>query len=377
MSVSLHDVHQALVQLGRLRFGEMNVEEAVREIVHTTHAMFSVDGAGLMLVDADHHLRNVAASDERLAHLEDLQIRHQEGPCIDAFDAKELVGVEDLEGDARWPAFRKAAVARRVRAVLASPLPYNQDAVGVVAVVSERRRPWAPEAELALLAFTDLAALLIASMMQGQQQSELAVQLQAALKSRQVIEQAKGVLMGRDGITPREAYVRLRARARNERRKLVTVCSEVVKDAASGPAGRLPQARAGSALDVALTPPQMMRLAVMSVLVAAASPGSPGGPPPVSSRPCVPVTAQGGRHDHPRCHPAYRRLPAQAGDCLDHRHRRAGHRPDPGSSRRYRPGSRGPSALLVRRAGRAGVPPASSPRPSASVAATGMTLPAA
>jgi GAF domain-containing protein len=274
MSVTLHDVHQALAQLGRLRFGEMNIEEAVREIVHTTHAMFSVDGAGLMLVDADQHLRNVAASDERFAHLEDLQIRHQEGPCIDAFDARELVGVEDLGSDARWPAFREAAVARRVRAVLASPLPYNQDAVGVVAVVSGQRRPWTPEAELALLAFTDLAALLIASVMQGQQQSELAVQLQAALKSRQVIEQAKGVLTGRDGITPREAYVQLRARARNERRKLVAVCSEVVKDAASGPAGRLHQARAGSALDVVSTPPRIMRLVVMSVLVLRPRPGS-------------------------------------------------------------------------------------------------------
>ena len=127
--------------------------------------------------------------------LEDLQIRHQEGPCVDAFDAKELVGVEDLESDGRWPASRDAAVARRVRAVLASPLPYNQDAVGVVAVLSEQRRPWSPEGELALLAFTDLAALLIASMMQGQEQSELAVRLQAALTSRQVIEQAKGVLV--------------------------------------------------------------------------------------------------------------------------------------------------------------------------------------
>jgi hypothetical protein len=364
MNVSLHDVHQALVQLGRLRFGEMNIEEAVREIVHTTHAMFSVDGAGLMLVDADQHLRNVAASDERFAHLEELQIRHQEGPCIDAFDAKELVGVEDLESEARWPAFREAAVARRVRAVLASPLPYNQDAVGVVAVVSEQRRPWTPEAELALLAFTDLAALLIASMMQGQQQSEVAVQLQAALKSRQVIEQAKGVLVGRDGIAPREAYVQLRARARNERRKLVTVCGEVVKDAASGPAGRLRQVRAGSAFHVVSTPPQIMRLVVMSVLVAAASPGSPGGLPPVSSRPCVPVTAQGGRHDHPRYHPADRRLSAQDRDRLDHRHRRTGHRPDPGSSRRYRPGSRGPPALLVRRTGRAGARLPARPGPS-------------
>jgi GAF domain-containing protein len=207
MDVSLHDVHQALVKLGRLRFGEMRVEDAFREVVHTTHAMFDVDGAGLMLADADQQLRNVAASDDRLAHLEELQVEHGEGPCIDAFDQKELVGAEDLESDPRWPRFSEAAVTREVRAVLASPLPYNQDAVGVVAVLSEQRRPWSPEGELALLAFTDLAALLIATMMAGEQQSEIAAQLQGALDSRQVIEQAKGVLMGTQGISARAAGV--------------------------------------------------------------------------------------------------------------------------------------------------------------------------
>jgi GAF domain-containing protein len=231
MKISLHDVHQTLVELGKLRFGEMSVEDAIREIVHTTHAMFDVDGAGLMLVDAEQHLRSVAASDERFAHLENLQIRHQEGPCIDAFDGKELVGVEDLADDKRWPRFSEAAVARNVRAVLASPLPYNRDAVGVVAVLSEQRRPWSAEGELALLAFTDLAALLIASMMQGQQQSELAAQLQSALNSRRIIEQAKGVLMGRHGISARAAYEQLRGQARAERRKLAAVCAEVVEKA--------------------------------------------------------------------------------------------------------------------------------------------------
>jgi GAF domain-containing protein len=231
MNVSLHDVHQALLKLGRLRFGEMRVEDAFREVVHTTHAMFDVDGAGLMLTDADQHLRSVAASDNRFAHLEELQIDHGEGPCIDAFYQKELVGAEDLESDPRWPRFSEAAVAREVRAVLASPLPYNQDAVGVVAVLSEQRRPWSPEGELALLAFTDLAALLIATMMAGEQQSEIAAQLQGALDSRQVIEQAKGVLMGTQGVSARTAYEQLRARARAERRKLSAVCTEVVQSA--------------------------------------------------------------------------------------------------------------------------------------------------
>src|SRR5437763_667136 len=130
MDISLHDVHQALVKLGKLRFGEMSVEDAIREVVQTTHAMFDVDGAGLML------------------------------------------------------------------------------------------------------AVTDLAALLIASMLAGEQQSGLAAQLQGALNSRQVIEQAKGVLMGRHGISARAAYEQLRARARAERRKLGAVCAEVVADAA-------------------------------------------------------------------------------------------------------------------------------------------------
>jgi GAF domain-containing protein len=232
MEITLHDVHQALLKLGKLRFAEMSVEDAMREIVHTTHAMFDVDGAGLMLADADQHLRSVAASDDRFAHLEELQVRHQEGPCIEAFTVKELVSAEDLEADQRWPSFSGAAVARNIRAVLASPLPYNQDAVGVVAVLSEQRRPWSAEGELALLAFTDLAALLLASMMQGEQQSEMALQLQGALNSRQVIEQAKGVLMGQQGISARAAYEQLRSRARAERRKLTAVCAEVVAQTA-------------------------------------------------------------------------------------------------------------------------------------------------
>jgi GAF domain-containing protein len=232
VDVSLHDVHQALLELGKLRFGEMSIEDGIREIVHTTHAMFDVDGAGLMLTDADRHLRSVAASDDRFRHLEELQIEHQEGPCIDAFENKELIGAEDLTTDRRWPMFSDAAIQRKVRAVLASPLPYNQDAVGVVAVLSEDRQPWSPESELALLAFTDLAALLIASMMQGEEQTGIALQLQGALDSRQVIEQAKGVLMERHALVPRAAYDRLRAQARGERRKLGLICAEIVESAA-------------------------------------------------------------------------------------------------------------------------------------------------
>jgi GAF domain-containing protein len=231
MTVTPQDVRHALTELGQLRFGEMRVDEAMHRIVQTTHAIFSVDGAGLMLADGEHHLRNAAVSDARVRHLEELQIRHQEGPCITAFDDKVLVGVEDLISDPRWPSFSAAAVERGVRAVLASPIPYNQDAVGVVAVLSEERHPWSAEAELALLAFTDLAALLIASMMMGEQQTVLATQLQSALNSRAIIEQAKGVLIGQQGLSAHAAYEQIRAQARAERRKIAVVAAELVRGA--------------------------------------------------------------------------------------------------------------------------------------------------
>ena len=111
--------------------------------MQTTHSMFDVDGAGLM-ADSAEHLRGVEASADQVAHLEELQVWHQEGPCIEAFDTKELVSATDLGENGRWPLFSKAAVERDIRAVLASPLPYNQDAVGVVAVLSSaaaRGRP--------------------------------------------------------------------------------------------------------------------------------------------------------------------------------------------------------------------------------------------
>ncbi len=231
MPISVADVRQAMHQLGELRFGSTAIDDAMDQIVRTTHAIFDVDGAGLMLADSEQRLRSVAVSDDRFRQLEQLQIDHDEGPCIAAFEDKELVCVEDLQEESRWPSFSPAALDRGVRAVLASPIPYNQQAIGVVGVISHDRRPWSPEGELALLAFTDLAALLIASMLQAQQQGELATQLQGALTSRAIIEQAKGVLVAQQRVPARDAYRQLRDRARHERRKLADVAAEIVDGA--------------------------------------------------------------------------------------------------------------------------------------------------
>jgi GAF domain-containing protein len=228
MPMSAREVRQALHELGDLRYAAGNLDDALRRIVHATHKLFAVDGAGLMLIDPDQLLRNVADSDGRVDDLEELQIEHGEGPCIDAFDDKELIHAADLAAEKRWPDFSPAAVDRGLRAVLASPIPYNQMAIGVVTVFSTKVHPWSPEGELALIAFTDLAALTIANTMQSEERGELASQLQRALDARVVIEQAKGALVAQEGVSEREAFERLRRQARSQRRRVVEVAEEVM-----------------------------------------------------------------------------------------------------------------------------------------------------
>jgi GAF domain-containing protein len=232
---TVEEIRNALRTLDSVRYGAGDMHGAIERIVRTTHDLFGVDGAALMLVDDQMALRNVVSSDDRLQHLEALQLRHGDGPCIDAYQQKSLVGSDDLRIEHRWKEFSTDAADLGLRALLASPIPYASDAVGVIAVFSAKVHAWTPEGELALMAFTDLAALAIASGLQSAQRSEQVDQLQRALDARVVIEQAKGVLVASEHLTPREAFERIRAEARRTRRKVTEVAAEVLAAAQDAP----------------------------------------------------------------------------------------------------------------------------------------------
>ncbi len=231
MTVSAAGLRQALDQLADLRSSPVTVEEALERVVATADALFGVDGTALMLVDRDQALRNLAASEGRAALLEDLQAEHGEGPCLDAFEDKQPVAADDLATDDRWPAFAPEAAGGGLLAVLASPIPYSDHAVGVVGVFAGHPHPWTEAEREAIVAFTELVALLILNAMEASERGKLAGELQVALQSRVVIEQAKGVLVGRHGLTTRQAFERLRRGARDQRRPLSEVARAVVSAA--------------------------------------------------------------------------------------------------------------------------------------------------
>ena len=231
MTVSAAGLRQALDQLADLRSSPVSVEEALERVVATADSLFGVDGTALMLIDSDQALRNLAVSDARATLLEELQAEHGEGPGVDAFEDKQPVGAGDLATDDRWPAFAPAAASGGLLAVLVSPIPYSDHAVGVVAVLAGQAHPWTEAEHEAIVAFTELVALLILNAMQASERGRLAGELQVALDSRVVIEQAKGVLVGRHGLTTRQAFERLRRQARDQRRPLSEVARAVVSAA--------------------------------------------------------------------------------------------------------------------------------------------------
>jgi len=231
MTVSAAGLRQALDQLADLRSSPVTVEEALERVVASADALFGVDGTALMLVDRDQALRNLAVSDARAGLLEELQAEHSEGPCLDAFEDKQPVAADDLASDDRWPEFAPAAAGGGLLAVLASPIPYSDHAVGVVAVFAGDPHPWTEAERQAIVAFTELVALLTLNAMEATERGKLAGELQLALSSRVVIEQAKGVLVGRHGLTTRQAFDRLRRQARDQRRPLSEVARAVVSAA--------------------------------------------------------------------------------------------------------------------------------------------------
>jgi transcriptional regulator with GAF, ATPase, and Fis domain len=231
LSFTVEEVRDALKTLDSVRFAASDVHAAIERIVQTTHGLFSVDGAALMLLDDEMALRNAAASDDRLQRLEELQLQHGDGPCIEAFEQKVLVGSNDLTSESRWGKFSSEASQAGFGALLASPIPYASDAVGVVVVFAADTHVWSPEGELALMAFTDLAALAIATGLQSAARGDKIQQLQQALDGRVVIEQAKGVLVASQKLTARMAFEHIRADARRTRRKVSEVAAEIVRDA--------------------------------------------------------------------------------------------------------------------------------------------------
>lgn len=207
--------------------GDYDVTEMLFQLSDQSLAVLGIDGAGVSLRNADGDLEVVTATDGRASRMQHAQARAQDGPCVHAHRSGEVVTVADLATDTRWPDLRETATVVGYRATAAVPMPVTGETIGTLDLYADRPGRWDGVIEAATL-LADMAAGYVLMARTLQDERTRAAQLQHALDSRVVVEQAKGMLAARHGLGVDEAFERLRRHARSHRRRVVEVAEEVV-----------------------------------------------------------------------------------------------------------------------------------------------------
>lgn len=203
------------------------IEDVLYPLSDRIAEALEADGAGLCLL-REERLVFLTATNEHVAAVDEAQSALADGPCYEALRLGEPVLSADLTTDHPYPEFARILTGAGFRAHLAVPLPSTGEHLGVATIYRGQPDPWTREDVEAAQLLTDIAGgyLLNARSLQAARQE--GNQLQRALESRVVIEQAKGVLSQRHGIDVSRVFGLLRSHARNQRRPLHEVAREVV-----------------------------------------------------------------------------------------------------------------------------------------------------
>ncbi len=184
--------------------------------------------AGILLADANGSLRVMAASTEQIELLELFQVQNQQGPCLDCYHTGTVVVAAQLDEASPWPEFAKSSVAAGYSSVCAVPLRLRATVLGCLNLFMSH--PGAlSQADIDLAqALADVASIAIVQAQASRDAAEREGQLQNALNSRVIIEQAKGMLAEHADIDMDGAFTRLRSYSRRNNRRLTDIALELV-----------------------------------------------------------------------------------------------------------------------------------------------------
>ena len=223
------DVVRSLVEMAGTLVDDYDVVDLLTSLSDRCVHLLGVPAAGVMLASPEGRLGLVASSSEAMRTLELFELQAQEGPCLDAFRTGQPVEHENLQaGAGRWPSFSAAALQVGFRSAFALPLRLREATLGALNLLGVTQAPMDEADVIVARAFADLAALSIVQHRAAAEAQLLNEQLSAALTSRIVIEQAKGVISERAGIDLAEAFSRLRKYARNHNLRLTEVAQAAV-----------------------------------------------------------------------------------------------------------------------------------------------------
>ena len=209
--------------------GDYELSDVLYRLTDDVVAVLDIAGAGIAVADEEDVLRYATASDDDVTALERVQEEHQVGPCAEAFRTQEPVLVTDIATRQDWIAYRKAAGDRGFDAVAGIPLSLASERFGALNLYDSDVHEWTAEEIAAARVLADMAAgYMVHARLRDTR--ALAEQLQRALDTRLVIEQAKGVLSAEYDIDVDRAFELLRRHSRNHNATLRTVAEAVVSE---------------------------------------------------------------------------------------------------------------------------------------------------
>jgi GAF domain-containing protein len=220
---------RTLVELADSLVDDFDVVELLTLLADRCVEVLDVSAAGLMLVAPEGDLRVVASSSEEMRLVELFEIQSQEGPCPDCYRTGQPTLNEDLTtGEALWPLFGPVALKAGFRSVHALPMRLRGVTIGALNLFRTDQGPMDEADVLAAQALADVATIAILQHRAALQAHILVDQLNHALNSRVLIEQAKGVIAERARFDMEQAFSWLRKHARDHNLLLVDVAQSVI-----------------------------------------------------------------------------------------------------------------------------------------------------
>lgn len=222
-------IGQLFVELADTLIDDFDVVEFLHRLAEACIEVLDVDAAGLMLTDLRGGLRLVAWSPDAMKRLEVFELQTDEGPSMDTVrTGQAVVNVDVTEARQRWPRFAAAALEADIRSAHALPLRLRGQLIGAMNLFSTEKQRMS-ENDIALgQALADVATIGLLQQRAIRDQSILAEQLHAALNTRIVMEQAKGMLAELSGLSPAETFRYLRHHARRTGQSLQAVAQQVI-----------------------------------------------------------------------------------------------------------------------------------------------------
>jgi hypothetical protein len=219
---------ETFVELADTLIADFDVVDFLHGLADHCVRLLAVDAAGLMLADQRGSLRVIASSSEQARLVELFQLQHEEGPCLECYRTGAPVAEPELAAaEDRWPSFAPAAVEGGFAAVQALPMRLRDEVVGAMNLFMHTPGRLT-ETELRVgQALADVATIGLLQERNLRHQEVLAEQLQGALNSRVMIEQAKGLLAERLGLDMGQAFELLRGQARRQNRRLAALAGAV------------------------------------------------------------------------------------------------------------------------------------------------------